>query len=403
MIQETDNIVSVVYSYLLGEVMKESSRPMKLRKNFLNYVTKRTHLTPEQIQKEAFAFEMDRGEPEERLRGTVEALEGFLSFTKEVHSQLRSAPRGSKEADSHWQNLYASLPQKSGNSSVDPGDSASVVKGLRADASARLNFRVREVGAKEAQDGMFWAPLHQQAVEIDDFGAQSPAQTRAKAMLFIDTTPGEDGGNAFIAPLVDIQPALEESEKLSDPTSVVADPTQVRSQVSSRLASVLTATESVREQALDRTSNDEFYTFYQDGKESVVLRIGAEAPGGPFATVVPGITKVEGLGVVSLAANADQKYGEHIELNGEERKVLLATLADARRRVPEPESESGKLSTQKAIHWQHRENLQEATKILSALVTNGDLGFYERAVTEMDLSESWLSRLRRGEIPSRAF
>jgi hypothetical protein len=375
---------------------------MQVRSEFTQYVAQRTKLSPEQVEAKAFSFDMDTGVPEDRLAGTAETMEQFLDMAKNGHRKMESAPARSEKSTQYFQMLFNSLPKDPETLAGDPSKPNSVLFGLRAKASEELNFGVREVGAKEQQDGMFWAPLHQEVVEIDDFASDSPAQTRTKALLFVDTTPGVAGGTAFIQPLVPMEPKLSEADKVSDTGNSVAEPSQVRPQVSAKLDTLLEADQVSRSQPTGSSNNDFFYNFYQGGEKTAVVRLGSDNEGGMFSPIVPGITDMESTGVVSIAQHADQEYAEHIELNGEERKALLATLSQANNALPEPPNGQLLDETQQR-QWQHKQMLGAATTTLSALVADGNLGFYESLVSDLDLSSSWLARLKAGESPSRVF
>lgn len=375
---------------------------MQIRPEFSQYIAQRTKLSPQQIEAGSFAFEMNTGAPEDRLVSTAETLETFLNLAQESHRQMEAAPRGSQEANQEFQLLFNSLPKDPKTLAGDPSKANSVLFGLRAKASEALSFGVREIGAKEPVNGMFWAPLHQEVVNIDDFAADSPAMTRPKALLFVDTTPGEEGGTAFIQPLVPLEPKLTETEKTASTQNTVADATQVRPQVSSKLQSVLQAGGMNRSQPSNSRNNDYFYEFYQGEKKVAVLRIDLGSGLDPFGPLIPGITDLETCGTVSFAQHADQEYAEHIQLNGEERKALLATLNQAYKAIPAPK-DGMLLSEEEQQQWHHKQLLGAAATSVSALVADGNLGFYERLVSDLDMSGSWLARLKAGERPSNVF
>lgn len=376
---------------------------MQIRNEFLKYVAQRTQLSPEQVAKGSFEFKMDTGEPEDRLAATADIFERFSDMAKDSHAKMEAAAPGSEDSSSYFQLLFNTLPKDPKTLAGDPSKPNSVIFGLRAEASDKLDFGVREHGAKEPENGIFWTPLHQEVVNIDDFAADSPAQTRPKALLFVDTTPGEDGGTAFLHPLFPLAPKLSEAEMTPSKESATPDAGKVRPEVRSRLEAILQADGVGRGQPSDSSiNNDYFYTFYKGKEKTAVLRLGLGEQTDFFKPLVPGITDLESPGTVSFARHADQEYAEQIPLNGEERKALLATLSQAGEAIPEPR-DGQLLSEQEQRDWHNKQVLGAAGTTLSALVSDGDLGFYEQLVSDLDLKGSWLARLKAGENPRDVF
>ena len=355
-----------------------------------------------QTRKKSFSFEMAPGEPEEKLAFTADILEQFAEMAQDTHARMEAAPRGSEDSKSSFQVLFNTLPKDPKTLAGNPTKPNSVLFGLRAKLSDDLSFGVRERGSKEQEDGIFWTPLHQEVVEIDDFAADSPAMSRPKAILFVDTTPGVDGGTAFVHPLVPLEPKLEEAQMIASPTSTKANDEQVRPQVKSKLEAVGEADFVVRDQPLGSNSNNEFfYKFYKGKEPTAVLRMGPGEQSDPYKAVVPGITDLESVGTVSFARLADQEYAEHIPLNGEERKALLATLGQAYNKIPQPQGKIEDEGLQR--QYRFKQTLGMATNVLGAMVSDGNLGFYENLVSDLDLSGSWLARLKAGESPRDVF
>ncbi|MGE0490068.1 MAG: hypothetical protein AB7S38_12750 [Vulcanimicrobiota bacterium] len=332
---------------------------MQLRPEFKDYVSRKLYLPTQCVVEGARPFDLPAGQAEERLQQECETATRMLEMDKDLYHQDRQA-------------LYAALPP-------DPGKHPEMAHfRLRGLAEEQLRFRVVEERVEDGPPGIFSTVLCQAPATVDEFDPQGPALARPKAVLFVDTTPGEPGATVYFHSLVDLYPQLDAEHTRASHESVRPDRARLRPAVAERLERMKSAV------ALHRLGGngaaDASYCLVDAAGTPVgAVRIELEGTD-PFRGPIPGVDKTQGR--VSLAVHPDQVHAEQIELDGEERKALLENILATGSPTPDR---------------------QAATDALQALVADGDLGFYERAVEQLGDEGSWLGRMRAGEPPSRVF
>lgn len=374
---------------------------MDIRPEFADFVSRRTGLPPEQVAERARPFSMTEGsEAETRLADAFETSSEFTGMAMQTAAE--PDPQGT-----HFQALYPMLSPPKLDHAARPAAMRDVWMALEQDAAEKLGYAVIEKHVDKGADGVFAVDLYRRPVLTGEFDPQGPVMTSQKGVLFVDTTPGEPGGVAYLHRLTPEYPHLSAAEKRVAAAEAAPDLAQVRPEVRAALDRIGTATSADAGRTMEWNGSPNALRFYQGKELATSLRV--EFATNQFAPAIPGIFAVPDGGTVALNVTPTDEYGDRIELNGEERKYLLGQLGQANERLW--------LSTPTREKWEHGEALQgddmgvhdtaQALRYgidrISLLLTNGDLASYDRLVGATHDTGSWLARLRNGVPPERAF
>jgi len=369
---------------------------MQIRPEFADYVAQRTGLSAAQVAEGAFAFPMGEG-AEKQLADVFETSAQFTGMA--MASAAKDGPKS-------FAVLYPMTQTRTLDHAPSPESAPDVFASLDVQVAATLGYDVIERGVQVADGGLFAVDLHRRPVSCDEFKPDGYVMSTPKGVLFVDTTPGEPGGVAYFQRLAPAYPRLSPEQKHATAIEALPDLTQVRPEVQTALSRIAEATSVDVHSTLDSRAGYNGLVFRKEREEVASLRI--ELPSSD--SQIPGITTVADGGSIAVHPVAADEYSERMELNGEERKLLMRNLrelegrvwtgSDLQKRWKRGETISD-LREMRAIDTARA--LRFAIDRVSLLLANGDLGAYDRLVTATKDQDSWLSRLRAGESSERAF
>lgn len=371
---------------------------MHIRSEFADFVAQRTGLSAAQVADGVFTFPMTEGsQAEQQLEDLFETSATFTGMA--MSSAAKAGPNS-------FQVLYPMTHPHKLDHPASPDDAVDVFTSLEMQASDALGYSAIEKGVQKGGDGIFAVDLHRRPVLTDEFKPDGYVMSTPKGVLFVDTTPGEAGGVAFLQRLAPAYPRLTPEQKAAAAIESVPDMAQVRPEVQAALAPIAQATSVDVHGTLDSRTGNNGVVFRNGGQQVASLRI--ELP--ESRSMVPGITRVADGGSVAVHPVATDEYSERIELNGEERKYFLRGLRELEGRLWTGSDLQSRWERGEMIsdHDEMRavdtaRSLRFAIDRVSLLLANGDLGAYDRLVTTTDDQASWLSRMRSGDGPDRAF
>ena len=377
---------------------------MKVRPEFADFVSRRTGLSPELVAERAFEFPMtENSQAENALPDLFETAVSFTQFA--VADAQTSNPCLPGLSD------MCTPPEL--DHPPSPGSAPDVRLLLHQKASGQLGYSVIEKCLNKGPAGIFSVDLYRRPVTTQEFDPKWSVMTSQKGVLFVDTTPGVPGGSAYLHPLTRQFPHLSVEEKRVVDVEAEPDMNRVRPEVKAALDRVDTATSVDVSRTRNWIKSANILHFCKGAEDAErVACVRVEVPAEErYKRSIPGLVSVPDGGTVALLTDPNDEEGDRIELNGEERKFLLQRLHSANERLW--------LATSFCERWAKGDALRaddgamqaaDTAKALrhgidqiSLLLTNGDIGAYERLSMANHDSRSWLESLRQGVPPDLAF